>query len=145
MPQLNRTIKLAIAFVLCGVALPVYGDLNFIAAPRAQQHAPIAEQCRADLAVWYSYGVALEYAWAETEKLRNGTPDRTEINKLFLPEINARQREMGECMPVDTSRRDDYFTALTFYRSIADNREHSFLVRHDLLAQLMREDADGER
>ena len=107
-----RTKNLALILALCGYGLVGVGLLNSNASlARGQQHAPLPEQCRADLAVWYSQDLRIEYDIAETARAKSGTPNRTETNKLFLPEIFDRQREMSDCREVDPTYSNRYFEA----------------------------------
>jgi hypothetical protein len=109
------------------------------------QHAPLPEQCRADFALWYNINLDIEYTNAEAAHISDGTPNRTETNKLHLTEVNERTRELLDCRKVDSSRQDDYLEAVKFYQEIVANREYNFIIRHDLWNQLMREDAEGKR
>ncbi|MFZ0737759.1 MAG: hypothetical protein WBL70_12565 [Candidatus Acidiferrales bacterium] len=132
-----------VGLVVCGL-LSLNGSFGLAYSASAQEHAPLAAQCQADLAVWYSLDMDSEYTIAETARTEK-TPNETEVNKLFLPEIFARTHELGECMEVDSSRRHEYFRASSFYAGVVSSREHSFLVRHNLIGQVAREDAEGER
>jgi hypothetical protein len=118
---------------------------SFARSAQAQEHPPTAPQCQADIAVWYSPEMATEFNNAETARMGSGTPNLTDINNRFLPEISARIHEMGDCMHADSSHRDDYFNAQSLYVGIVHAREHNFLLRHHLIELLKREDAEGQR
>lgn len=112
---------------------------------KLQQHAPTVDTCRADAAVWGNAQTRTEYFNAETEKTRNGTPNRTPIAQLPVTEIHARQREMYDCQEVDPVRGNSYFDIGNFYYDVQADRWLAFIVRHNLREQFQREDAAGKR
>ena len=112
----------------------------------SQQHAPTVDVCRADVAVWFSYGSATAYANAEAARVTDNIPNRTETAKLSFGEVNKRLLEMGDCDKVDKQHSDDYTQAIDFYNRVADNRLRSFVFRHpSLLKQFIQEDVRGLR
>ena len=116
-----------------------------IANSESQKHAPSIETCRADLALWYDVASATEYKKAETLHLTGGTKNSTPAAKLPLKEVNARIIEMGNCSHVDTARSDAYVGANDFYAGVQGDRYFAFIVRHNLMPQIMKEDAQGLR
>jgi len=114
-------------------------------AVQVQEHAPTADVCRADVAVWSSSDLKADYYNAETDSIKNKTPNRNELNLLPLTEIRARMSEMQKCREVDPNREDSYLKAEGFYYDVQAERWYRFLVRHQLLAQFEREDAAGKR
>jgi hypothetical protein len=115
------------------------------AGARAQQHAPTADVCRADVAVWFSREIFKEYESAEIAFLRDDVPNRSEIAKLPLSEVTERAQEMLKCMSVDKKDLDTYTNAQDFYQNVIYERYFRFVLRHHLKDQLMREDAQGLR
>lgn len=111
----------------------------------AQQHAPTVAQCQADAALWGNDHVKAEYISAETAHLKAGTPNPTDIAKLPLDEIVARQNEMGNCFSVDEKNYKRYSEAQAFYTSVFADRVINFVTRHGLWDQLKAEDSKGIR
>jgi hypothetical protein len=111
----------------------------------SQKHAPSIEMCRADLARWYDVESATEYKKAETLHLTGGVKNLTPAAKLPLKEVNARIIEMGECSHVDTTQSNAYAAANDFYAGVQGDRYFAFIVRHNLMSQIMKEDAQGLR
>jgi hypothetical protein len=126
--------SITLAFVL--VVAPIGGT---------QIHAPSVEQCRADRAVWADSEAIIAYNRAETAHATEGTPNRTEIAKLPLTELEARMKEMANCLRVDGNGFDKYYEAHMFYHSAQADRWLGFIVRHDLQEQMRKEDAAGLR
>jgi len=145
---ISPTKWLTVMLIFCGFGSLVYGfnvSLGFSYPIRAQQHAPMPEQCRADLAVWYSPDMENEFYKAETVRVTDGTPDRTETNRVLLPEIEARMHEMAECRNIDPAHSERYGSAFDFYEIVAGTRYYNFVLRHNLFEQLLSEDAEGKR
>jgi hypothetical protein len=112
----------------------------------AQQHAPLAAQCQADVRLWANERVKNEYLDAEDLKSKSGTNNRSEINSLNVHELVKREHELGQCKDVDPEHRSEYSTALKFYLSVMDDRRSYFMSRHpDIYDQFVKEDAAGER
>ena len=110
----------------------------------AQQHAPTAEVCRADVALWYSTQLSTEYHRAQTDWITDQIPNRTAIAKLPLSEVSARLQEMGDCWSVD-NHEEKYFKAMDLYDSAFGGRYIRFVRRHHLEQQLLSEDEQGLR
>lgn len=126
-------------------SIPFLAVLLLAWAGFAQEHAPLAAQCQADLGLWSNVQQRIEYRNAETEHFSNGTPNKSEINKLSFREIASRAHEMGQCADVDPPRRDDYNNAVSFYVEVLSDRKSSFIDRHHLMHQLIAEDEAGRR
>jgi hypothetical protein len=112
---------------------------------QTEEHAPTVAQCQADLAAWYNAGMYIEYNKAEAARPNFDTPNRSPINKIPLTELSRRRDEMADCFYVDSSRRTEYRDAMNLYDFLRADRFKSFVLRHNLLEQLIREDAAGER
>ena len=112
---------------------------------KPQQHAPTVETCRADVALWYDANAATEYLKAETLHKSDNIKNLTPIAKLQLYEVKARGLELRDCQSVDKPQFENYFEAADFYYIVMVDRYGSFLRRHHLMEQLMREDAQGFR
>jgi hypothetical protein len=135
MPK-GETMKIILALIVLGMC--AFGGVS-------QEHAPTVDMCRADAALWYSRGIANAYNTAETAHVTDDVPNRTEIAKLPLPEINERTSELGKCFVVDKDNSDTYCVAQEFYHSVLTDRYLRFVWRHHLKDQLMLEDAQGIR
>jgi len=101
--------------------------------------------CRADVAVWGNAQAETDYDKAEGDRIANDAPNRTEIAKLSLEEIKGRIRELAECRDVDPTGEGSYLDTLRFHHGVQADRWRAFIVRHHLLSQFDREDADGRR
>jgi hypothetical protein len=55
--------------------------LLVVSCPAAQQHAPTADVCRADVALWYSALLSTEYHRAQTDWITDQIPNRTAIEQ----------------------------------------------------------------
>jgi hypothetical protein len=142
------TIKIVVLIASLGIGFSTYGQ------GKEPRHAPTAETCKRDLALWYSPEKADEYQKAETLHTANNTPNHTDIAKLPLDELTARMEEMYDCGEIgdpvpgrpDLLRSNNvYFEAGGFYHEVFADRFIHFVFRHGLLAQLRREDAQGKR
>jgi hypothetical protein len=109
----------------------------------SQDHAPTTEQCKADQAVWGSPYAETQYNEAETRHIQDGTPNRTDIALLTIPQLKKRMHEMYQCMEVVAT--EPYSQTGDFYHSVIADRYFSYVRRHGLEDQLMREDAAGKR
>jgi hypothetical protein len=123
--------SLALAFARCAVS-------SF-----SQDHAPTAELCKADQAVWGSDYAETQYNEAETRHIEDGTPNRTDIARLTIPQLKQRMKEMYQCEEVIAT--EPYHQTGNFYFNVIGDRHLGFLVRHGLMSQMMKEDAAGKR
>jgi hypothetical protein len=130
-------------FGICLIGASLF-SLAVTANTQDDDHTPTAEQCRADLALWYDVQEATAYFDAETAHINEGTPNRTEAAKLPFTKVVSRLREMGACWRVE-GFKDRYFEAHKFYSDVMHDRYDGFLRRHNLMEQLKREDAEGLR
>lgn len=119
--------------------------LLFVVTANAQEHAPTAAQCQADAAVWGDSSSQTEYNQAQTAFVKGNIPNKTDIAKLGLDEVIARQDEMANCMKVDRPSFNRYYDTQQFYHSIFTDRLFDFIERHNLMAQVKLEDSQGER
>jgi hypothetical protein len=126
------------AELLCCLAIAIFASRG-----ASQDHAPSVEQCKADQSVWGSAHVEIQYNEAETRHLQDGTPNRTDIALLTIPELETRMQVMYQC--VDVVEMDPYFETGNFYHNVVADRYHGFLKRHGLMDQLLKEDAAGKR
>ena len=109
----------------------------------AQEHAPLLATCEADLALWYDRDEFTDYLNAQTAFLLDGTPNKTKLNRLSVVEVVARHEEMGKCWSM--THRSIFHDADMDYMNIFTDREHDFIVRHNLSNQFRAEDAEGKR
>jgi hypothetical protein len=113
--------------------------------PEPQQHAPTVEVCRADVALWYDHDMAAEYFHAEARHTSDNIKNPTPTAKLPVTEVGARTTEMVMCEAVDKQHFGDYSNAVNFYDAVLCNRFAGFILRHHLMEQVRREDAEGLR
>jgi hypothetical protein len=127
--------------------MPLFAFVGADCAQETPQHAPTAQTCRADVSLWYSDEIHLEYKKAQLAWLGDKVPNRTDIARLPLTEVDARTVELLECVQVDADygQHDRYYEAATFYEGVSADRYYRFIVRHNLLQQLRREDEQGLR
>jgi hypothetical protein len=116
----------------------------------AQQHAPTAEVCKADVAVWYNAEMATEYYKAQQALVEDTAPNRTDIAKLPVQEVIARMNEMYDCARADVPEGVDpqtnrYFQAGHFYHEVFSSRAMQFIHRHGLWDEFLKEDSSGKR
>ena len=124
--------------------LLLFGLLLVVPAT-GQEHAPTAAQCQADAAVWGDTDIRIEFENAETAFLRNGTPNRTDVNRLAAEEVRARITEMAQCEKVDAPRITQYGDVASFYNEVFSARMFNFISRHDFWPQFKLEDSQGKR
>jgi hypothetical protein len=124
-------------------SLLVLAAILFVPPCLSQEHAPTAEQCRADQALWGSDYAETKYHEAETRHVQDGTPNRTDIALLSIPQLRQRMEEMYQCS--DVVAMEPYHLTGNFYYDVIADRYSSFLRRHGLVRQMMKEDADGKR
>lgn len=116
-------------------------------AQQAQEpkHAPLAAQCQADVRVWYSDQMFIDYNEAQAEWHRHSIPNHKTPSEVGVRELRARQNEMGQCMSVDPQNESLYLEAFRFYFGVFTDRVVEFMDRHGLRKQMEREDAAGLR
>jgi len=111
----------------------------------AQQHAPLAAQCRADVRLWANERVKNEYFDAE-QGVDKGLKDDSAINQLNIHELTARSHELIQCKDVDPGNAAQYREAVGFYQDVLNWRRQRFFERHmDLYDLLVNEDVADER
>src|SRR5580704_1113880 len=98
--------------------------LMFIQSAPLVEHAPTTEQCRADEAVW-----------AAEDKSSDS------FHKPSGMDLINRRDELAKCHYVDPDNKSDYDRTLWALDAEMRNRFEHFLIRHDLLAQFVAEDA----
>ena|ERR1017187_914202 len=129
-----------ILFVRC---VCVFAIASLTSTSLSQDHAPTAESCRADQALWGATHTETEYNEAETRHVQDGTPNRTEIAELNISQLKQRMAEMYQCS--DVVEMEPYHSTGNFYYGVISDRYAAFLRRHGLMNQLIREDAEGKR
>jgi hypothetical protein len=127
---------------LKSIAMTLLGLVLYVPV-LAQEHAPLLATCEADLALWFNRDEFTEHLNAQTAFLIDKTPNKTGLNRLSVVEIIARHEEMGKCWSM--THRDIYHEADNSYMGIVHDREHDFIVRHNLVNQFRAEDAEGKR
>ncbi len=82
---------------------------------------------------------------AETAQINDGIPDKSNVMRLTMRQLNDRAMEMGDCAIVDPSKADDYNGELNSYTAARKDRFEFFVRRHHLVRQLYQEDEAGMR
>ncbi len=109
-------------------------------------HAPTLGQCKADVAVWGDSEAQLENAKAQLAFMKNGTANKTDVNRLSIQELAERTSEMLDCMKeVPVTEAKDYEDVVSFYGTIDGDRAYNFIVRHGLHDRFLLEDRQGKR
>jgi hypothetical protein len=98
--------------------------------PQAVEHAPTAEQCRADRAYWMS---------------KMEQPDGKGTNDVVFNTLGGWQREMSKCQVVDPENYSQYRNAGSEAMAESASRTLAFIMRHNLVNQFLDEDAAGKR
>ena len=97
------------------------------------EHAPTAQQCQADQAVWGDKLDASAEDWGHTVK------DTTALT------IIAWGTEMGSCRIVDPANYSKYLYVQERGLLVLGSRKAHFMNRHDLNKQFFDEDTAGQR
>ena len=113
------------------VILAVTFALPYIVNAQDIAHAPTADVCRADVAVW-------------TAELAEA-PKGSNFPKPELRVISMRHNEMKACRNVDPDRYADYEHLLGVLDVELRVRLEHFIERHHLTEQLVKEDSAGAR
>lgn len=92
------------------------------------EHAPTAEQCRADSSVWVSE-----------------LNDQAAIDGESFRILSQRVSEMQQCASVDSKNRIQYYITGEGTQSEQAARLGHFLSRHSLYDQFLQEDSEGKR
>lgn len=124
---------------------PLFFGLLLVVSTTAQEHAPTAAQCQADVAVWGDSEIINQYLNAELYSYQTKTANRAEISKLGWQEVDAREAEMAVCPKVDPQGAKRYVDTANFYEMVMGHRLGDFVMRHNLWQQFSKEDAEGER
>jgi hypothetical protein len=120
MSKLRLSIGLGLVLSLVGIAPAV----------QAQQHAPTAEQCRADQRLWLS-------------ELEGPPGPPASIGSIGYPELLKRSDEMYACRAVDPDFEHQYYNAMAEFAFARAVRLEAFLRFHKLYDQFVTEDAQG--
>ncbi len=110
-------------FLICGVIPSLSGE--------PQKHAPSVAQCRSDAAAWNKEEDA-------------GPKDKDVGYRLPFGELLKRQREMMDCVKLDT-QHGQYRTIYHVYTTAMYARYQHFLERHELMEKFLDEDRKGSR
>jgi hypothetical protein len=116
------------------VTAGVVGFLILASGGRTQEveHAPTAEQCRADQAVWADKLEAPAKDWADSVQ---------ESSRIVVAWVT----EMNTCLVVDRERIDDYNHTSQMGLLVVGSRKADFIRRHNLVSQFISEDDAGLR
>jgi len=109
------------------------------------KHAPTAEVCKADAAVWWGDDVVEEYEKSSTQLASGGKYIPNPAGDLSWDEVAARMHEMYNCKEVDKQDAQTYSRAFEFYWGVRMERYERFIQRHGLMEKFWKEDAQGLR
>ncbi len=92
------------------------------------EHAPTADQCHADISVWYA-------------------ESKTDVASLSARTLDVRRHEAWLCSAVlkDPHEREKAFGVFNVYVSHLQERMLNFITRHGFMQQFADEDAKGVR
>jgi hypothetical protein len=126
--------------------LPLF--LLFVVPVTGQvEHAPMPQQCRADVNAWDVPGFNISF-WDE-EVFSNFVTRVTHDHSLTAKELDARQAELDQCLKTDksllTADPNRYVQARRAYSIAALARMADYMKRHNLVAQFYDEDEQGKR
>ena len=68
---------------------------------------------------------------------------RTDIARLSILQLTSRGKEMNDCARVVTAQ--PFLDVANFYLSVVEDRYSSFVKRHGLMKQMVKEDVEGQR
>lgn len=100
------------------------------------EHAPTAQQCQADQALWMSKleeSSSPSSGWAHSA---NDVASRTLV---------IWSGEMNDCFAVDPDNKQKYLDTTEHIFAVMGARQADFLIRHNLIKQFFDEDDAGKR
>jgi hypothetical protein len=108
--------------------LVIVALLTMSAMTQDIEHAPTADQCHADISVWYG-------------------ESKTDIAALSAHTLDVRRQEAWLCSAVlrDPREREKAFGVFNVYVSHLQERMLNFITRHGFAQQFADEDAKGVR
>jgi len=138
MKKVRWALPLLVLFVVPGA-----GQIEHMAAASQIEHAPTPDQCRADADAW---GIPTAGGLFRNEeqfgKLMSSTAhDRNLTAKM----IDARMRQLSQCMRTDNVQDTRYAEAAKAYTNAYMVRVMNFMNRHNLTEQFLAEDGQGQR
>jgi hypothetical protein len=111
------------------------------------EHAPMPQQCRADVNAWDVPASVTPY-WPE-ELFSNFVTRVMHDPSLTAKELDAREAELDQCLKTDksflTADPTRYIQARRAYSIAALARMADYMKRHNLMAQFYDEDEQGKR
>jgi hypothetical protein len=117
----------------------------FLVAPVVGQveHAPTPEQCKADADAW---DVPKASPLFQNQDQFNALTARIMRNpNVTAKELNARNKELGECVKTDSTFAVRYAEANRAYALAELGRMADYMQRHNLMSQFYDEDGQGKR
>ena len=107
------------------------------------EHAPTAEQCRADADVWGvpRSGILIPNEDQFSNLAGAVMPDQTVTAKT----LEARIAELGQCVKTDSVQSVRYSQGSRAYATAELERMSDFMQRHNMTAQFYQEDDQGKR
>ena len=110
------------------------------------EHAPIPQQCRADVNSWEVPNFNPTF-WNE-EEFSNFVTLVMHDHSLTAKELDAREAELAQCLKTDqgfTALPNRYVQARRAYSIAELARMADYVKRHNLMAQFYDEDEQGKR
>ncbi|MFZ0817676.1 MAG: hypothetical protein WAM78_19285 [Candidatus Sulfotelmatobacter sp.] len=106
----------------------IFALLTMGAMAQDIEHAPTADQCHADISVWYG-------------------ESKTDIAALSAHTLDVRRHEAWQCSAVlkDPQEREKAFGEANVYISHLQERMLNFIKRHGFMQQFADEDEKGVR
>jgi hypothetical protein len=136
-------VRLALLLSVCFVIAVAVRSHHVSAAANQIEHAPTPEQCRADADAW---GIPTPALFVNTEQQFNPfTSGVAGARGLTANVLNARTRELSQCMRTDRPNSTRYAEANRAYAIAQLIRMENYMKRHDLISQFLAEDEQGQR
>ena len=116
----------------------------FVTPMAAQiEHAPTPEQCGADADAWDIPQASILFQ--NQDKFNDLTMRMVHSPSVSAKKLNARNKELGQCVKTDSVSAMRYAEANRAYALAELGRMADFMRRHNLMSQFYEEDQAGKR
>jgi len=162
MKRLATIFLVAVFLVL--FAAPVFAQQQPTAEQAKQaadlaKLAAMAEKCHAEASLWNIeaedwFKAEIDKSTADAVKAGSGLPNTTTVSKMGVEEIDARAKEMRNCIVLSGYNVNEKVGAednklcdkvARDYDQISQERLEHFVLRRHLYRQFLQEDAAGKR
>ena len=137
MKKARWVLPLFVLFIVPGIC-----QIEHVVASQLE-HAPTPEQCRADADAW---GIPTPVLLVNTEEQFARFSSATTLERsLTANMLDARMKELSQCMRTDKVNSVRYAEANRAYGIAQLVRMANFMKRHNLTSQFLAEDEQGQR